>query len=328
MEGMKGFFKVIYHNKQAFAGMIILIFFILMATIGPILVPLDLTPHYDNRYRAPAIIEAIFGVKGAPVEDEATDIGRNPFMEQNQESSETEQKRDKGNPYVNRKYILGTDYIGRDIFAQVVHGSRDVLTIGLLAAVFAIIIGFGLGALAGFIGGWVDSFLSLVFNLFLTIPSFPVMLIMSAFVKIESPIVMAGILALWSWAGLARAVRAQIFAIREREFITICRVMGLSSIYTIFQEVLPNMVPYLAVNFITIMQGAIVASVGVMMLGFAPYTPTNWGVMLNSAIRQGLSNPDATYYLLAPIMCLGLFQMGCIFFASGIDDALNPRLRS
>ena len=103
--------------------------------------------------------------------------------------------------------------------------------------------------------------------------------------------------------------------------------MGLNSIYIVFREVLPNMVSYLAINFITIMQSSIVASVGIMMLGFAPYTPTNWGVMLNSAIRQGLTNPEATYYLLAPIMCLALFQMGCIFFASGIDDVLNPRLR-
>lgn len=324
MEGVKAFFKIIYRNKQAFIGMIILIFFILMATVGPILVPLDLTPHYDNRYRPPALIEAIFGVGGAAIENEEEDIARNPFIQENEEKP----KETKGNPYINKRYILGTDYIGRDIFAQVVHGSRDVLTVGFLAAIFAILIGFTMGSLSGFIGGGVDSFLSLIFNLFLTIPSFPILLILSAFIKIQSPIIMASILALWSWAGLARSVRAQIFAIKEREFITICRVMGLNSIYIIFQEVLPNMVPYLAVNFITIMQGAIVSSVGVMMLGFAPYTPTNWGVMLNSAIRQGLSNPDATYYLLAPIICLGLFQMGCIFFASGIDDALNPRLRN
>jgi len=323
MQNIKVFFRIIYHNKQAFIGMLILLGFIFMATVGAAVVPLDLNPHYENRYRPPAIIEMIFGVGGAQAEDEETEIGRNPFLQDEPKESQEE----KENPYINKRYILGTDYIGRDIFAQVVHGSRDVLLIGFLAATFAILIGFSIGALSGFIGGWVDSFLMLVTNLFLTVPSFPIMLILSVFIKIQNPLIMACILALWSWAGLARAVRAQIFAIKQREFIVICRVMGLGSLYTIFQEVLPNMVPYLAINFITTMQGSIVASVGIMMLGFAPYKPTNWGVMLNSAIRQGLSNPDATYYLLAPIVCLGLFQMGCIFFASGIDDALNPRLR-
>ncbi|NLO82073.1 MAG: ABC transporter permease [Clostridiales bacterium] len=322
MQRLKIFFKIIYRNKQAFIGMLILLFFILMATIGPEVVPLDLNPNFENRYRKPAIIEMIFGVEQAQ-RDEEIEIGRNPFLQEEQ----TDELAEEENPYINQRYILGTDYIGRDIFAQVVHGSRDVLTIGFLAAIFAILIGFTIGALSGFIGKQVDSILMLITNLFLTIPSFPIMLILSVFIPIKSPLIMACILAFWGWAGLARAVRAQILEMKERGFIVVCKVMGLNSMYIIFHEVLPNMVPYLAINFIAIMQSSIIASVGIMMLGFAPYTPTNWGVMLNSAIRQGLTNPDATYYLLAPIVCLTLFQMGCIFFASGIDDALNPRLQ-
>lgn len=328
MQSIKTFFKIIYRNKQSFIGMLILVMFILMATVGAAVVPLDLTPNFENRYRRPAIIEMIFGVKEVDETNEEMEIARNPFMQMGEQEEKTEEEEKEGNLYKNKRYIMGTDYIGRDIFAQVVHGSRDVLTIGFLAATFAILIGVTIGALSGFIGGWVDSMLMLITNLFLTIPSFPIMIILSAFISIKSPLVMASILAIFGWAGLARAVRAQILEIRERGFIVVCKVMGLNNFYIIFREVLPNMVSYLAINFITIMQSSIVSSVGVMMLGFAPYTPTNWGVMLNSAIRQGLTNPDATYYLLSPILCLTLFQLGCIFFASGIDDALNPRLRN
>ncbi|SFQ01647.1 ABC transporter permease [Caldicoprobacter faecalis] len=328
MQSIKTFFKIIYRNKQSFIGMLILVMFILMATVGAAVVPLDLTPNFENRYRRPAIIEMIFGVKEVDETNEEMEIARNPFMQMGEQEEKTEEEEKEGNLYKNKRYIMGTDYIGRDIFAQVVHGSRDVLTIGFLAATFAILIGVTIGALSGFIGGWVDSMLMLITNLFLTIPSFPIMIILSAFISIKSPLVMASILAIFGWAGLARAVRAQILEIKERGFIVVCKVMGLNNFYIIFREVLPNMVSYLAINFITIMQSSIVSSVGVMMLGFAPYTPTNWGVMLNSAIRQGLTNPDAIYYLLSPILCLTLFQLGCIFFASGIDDALNPRLRN
>lgn len=329
MQGIKAFFKIIYHNKQSFIGMLILAMFILMAMVGAAVVPLDLTPNFENRYRRPAIVEMIFGVKQVDETNEEMEIARNPFIQMEEQKEKVKEEKEEENLYKSKRYyIMGTDYIGRDIFAQIVHGSRDVLTIGFLAAIFAILIGVTIGALAGFIGGWVDSILMLITNLFLTIPSFPIMIILSAFISIKSPLVMAGILAVFGWPGLARAVRAQILEIRERGFIVVCKVMGLSNFYIIFREVLPNMVSYLAINFIAIMQSSIVSSVGVMMLGFAPYTPTNWGVMLNSAIRQGLTNPDAIYYLLSPILCLILFQLGCIFFASGIDDALNPRLRA
>ncbi len=228
------------------------------------------------------------------------------------------------------KHILGTDYAGRDTFLQLIKGSTDVLSIGLYAAIFTLATGSIIGATAGYIGGWVDIALMFLTDLFLTIPSFPLMMIAAATFNIKSNITFAVVLSAFSWAGLARSVRAQILSLKEREFIVACKTMGLSNTYIIFKEIMPNIISYLAINFIHIVQGAITSSVGLMLLGLSPYSPTNWGMMLNLAINNtgGIFNPKGYYYMLSPMLCIVLFQMACIFFSNGLDEALNPRLRS
>lgn len=227
-------------------------------------------------------------------------------------------------------HILGTDYGGRDTFLQLVKGSTDVLSIGLYAGIITLIIGFTIGAVAGFAGGWVDVILTFFTDLFLTIPAFPLMMILAATFSITNNLAFAVVLSVFSWSGLARSIRAQILSLKEREFIVVCRAMGLKTPYIIFKEIMPNITSYLAINFIQIVQGAINASVGLMLLGLSPYSPTNWGMMLNLAIKNtgGIFNPKGYFYLLSPMLCIVLFQMACIFFSSGLDEALNPRLRS
>lgn len=283
MQGFIDFWKVMYRNKKAFTGTVILSIFILMAVVGTRVVELDMTVDFVNRYQTPSF-----------------------------------------------QHWLGTDYAGRDTWAQVVHGSKEVLTVGFLAAVFTIIIGFTIGATSGLLGGIVDTILMFITNIFLTIPSFPIMMILASIVTVKNPIVFAFILSIWSWAGLARSIRSQILSLKHRDFIVVCKLMGLSNRHIIFKEILPNLVSYIAINFIMTIQSAIMASVGLMMLGFAPYSPTNWGLMLNLAISNtgGIFNSRGYIYLASPIVCLALFQMGCVFFGNGLDEALNPRLRA
>ncbi len=227
------------------------------------------------------------------------------------------------------QHLMGTDYVGKDIFAQIVHGSRDVLVIGASAALLTILIGFTLGALAGFAGGSVDTSIMFLANLFLTVPAFPVQLILTAIVNVRSPFIMAAIISLFSWAGLSRAIRAQILSLKHRDFIVVCKIMGLGNAHIIFKEMLPNLVSYLAISFIQSMQMAIMASVALMLMGFAPFSPTHWGTMMNMAVTQtaGAFEPRTMFYLFFPILCFILLQTGCIFFANGVDEALNPRLR-
>lgn len=283
IKSWKDFFKVIFRNRQATVGFFILLFFLLLATVGVILVPLDMTVQFSQRFQLPSF-----------------------------------------------QHILGTDYVGRDIFTQLVHGSKDVIALGIVSASMSLAIGILIGAVAGFIGKWVDTVLNFITNIFLTIPSFPLMLILAVTLNVQNVWTAGFILAVVSWGGVARVVRGQIMSLKYAEYIIACKVMGLKTWYIIFKEILPNMISMLAIQFIGLFQGAIAASMGLMLLGALAYRPTNWGVMLSLALQNTgvVYNPRGLIYFFAPIVCLALLQLGCIYFANGVDEALNPRLRT
>ena len=227
-----------------------------------------------------------------------------------------------------KEHLLGTDHLGRDLLSQLVIGSKDVLAIAFLTGVFTVFIGLVIGLVSGLIGGVVDKVLQMITNLFLSVPSFPVLLVLSTMIVIKDNFTFALILSVWNWAGLARAVRAQIISLKERDFIQICHVMGMNKGRIIFGELMPNIASYIVVNFITIMRGAITGSVGIMFLGLAELDSTNWGTMLYLIFQQGfLFNSRAILYILSPIFCIVLFQRGIVLLANGVDEILNPRLR-
>lgn len=275
-------FKILYRNKKAFIGFLILVIFLLMATVGPEVIKLDTTIDYEGRYQG-----------------------------------------------ISWQHPLGTDYSGIDIFAQVVHGSRDVLTVAVLAAIMTIIVGFIVGASAGFMGGWVDVVLSFIAKIILTLPQTPVFMILAVRMDISNMFVFAAILSLFNWAGLAMQIRAQILSLKERDFMLCDRMMGMSNRYVIFKEILPNITSYLAINFVMTMYNAILMSVGLMLLGIVSYKSTNWGAMINlaKAANGGLVATKGYLNIFAPVAVMGLFQMACIFFSSGLEEIINPRLR-
>ncbi|SHE97436.1 peptide/nickel transport system permease protein [Caldanaerobius fijiensis DSM 17918] len=227
------------------------------------------------------------------------------------------------------KHPLGTDYAGRDTLSQFVHGSRNVLLVAFLAAFFTLIIAFIIGTISGTLGGTVDAVLMLITNVVLTVPSFPIMMVLSMVAKISDPITFGLLLSIWSWAGLARAIRSQILSLKNRDFIEASKILDMGLIHIIFKEMLPNMVSYIAINFIMMMRGAITASVGLMVLGLVPFQASHWGMMLNMAVTTtgAIYGSSAIIYFLVPVLAIMFFQMGCLFFANGLDEALNPRLR-
>ena len=174
----------------------------------------------------------------------------------------------------------------------------------------------------------VDKVLQIITNMFLTIPSFPVLLIFGTLFTIDSTLSFAVVLSVFGWGGLSRAVRAQIISLKERDYIQICKVLNLSGAHITFKELLPNIMSFICINFIMIIRGAITSSVGIMVLGLANFDPTNWGAILMNAMDYGaLVVPEARLYLFAPIIFIMLFQLGAILFSDGLDEAINPRLR-
>lgn len=225
------------------------------------------------------------------------------------------------------EHFLGTDEMGRDIFRQLVSGTGNVLAIAFYTGLITIAAGTVLGIVSGYVGGITDKIIQGVTNIVLTIPSFPVFLMLAALFTIESPIAFALVLSAWGWAGLCRAVRAQVMSLRERDFIQICRVMKMSRFHIIVKELLPNIASYILINFIITVRNAITGSVGIMMLGLAAYDPTNWGSMLERARNLGLVNPKVIPLLLTPLIAIVIFQIGTILLANGLDEILNPRLK-
>ena len=228
------------------------------------------------------------------------------------------------------EHPLGTDNTGRDTLTQFIFGARQVLTVAFIAAVMTLLIASLIGMLAGFVGGLLDTILMFITNIILTVPSLPIMMLLSTVIKVDNPFLFGLVLSVWSWAGLARSIRAQILSIKTRDFIEAARILGMSKRHIITNEMLPGITSYLTMNLIFSMRGAIGASVALMFLGLAKFQSSHWGMMLQIAISAtgALFGSSALIYFLTPVIGIAVFGMGCFFFASGLDEALNPRLRT
>lgn len=226
-------------------------------------------------------------------------------------------------------FLLGTDFEGTSNLALVVTGARYVLFAALMAAIFTVVIGTGIGLVSGYYRGVSDSILMRITDFFLTIPGFPLLVVLSTVWNFGQPVAMGFVLGITSWGGLARAVRSQTLSLRERGFIEAARGMGLPWWHIVFREILPNMGPYIAMNLLVSITGAIYAEVGLFYLGVVPFHVNNWGVMLNLAVFTGgaMESPQALPYLISPLACILILTLGVVLFLDALDEIFNPRLR-
>ncbi|WP_209342129.1 ABC transporter permease [Flavonifractor sp. AGMB03687] len=223
-------------------------------------------------------------------------------------------------------HILGTDYLGRDIWAQIANGGRELLVFGLIAATIGMVMGVLLGAFSAIIGGVFDEVLSFLADVWLSIPRFPLLVVLSGFVKLDS-LTLAVVLGILSWAGLYRTIRAEVFSLREREFIEAAFMQDLGLGHIILKEILPNLMGFIIVNFTLLMRASIYSQVGLVFLGLLPLEQ-NWGVMINQAWTQGaIYNPNSIWYILAPTIMICLLIISLVWAGKALEDVFNPSLR-
>ena len=277
--------RLIWGNKAARFGLVVLLIYIAMAIIGPILLPYKpIIASSANVFQPPRLWPPL--------------------------------------------YWFGTDNVGVPLIVDIVNGAPFVLEISLLSALYTTVIGLVVGIVAGYKGGYADAALSFISQVLMTIPSLLLVMIIAAFIKTNNPFILAGILSITGWTGLALSVRSQVLAMREYPYIEVSRVLGLSSSYILFKEITPKIMPYIWINFILNMEGAVYAAVGLYFLGLLPYQNYNWGALINQALNYGAYyGGKALPMLVVPVIVVTLYMVALIELAYGIDEVINPRLR-
>lgn len=227
------------------------------------------------------------------------------------------------------KHLLGTDFQGQDNLLQIIHGGRVILEIAFITGVLTTLIAVTIGSLSAFIGGAFDSVMVELINVWLTIPQFPLLAILATMLKVSDVWLLAIILALLDWPGLARQVRAQVLSLKKRDYIEAAITLDLGTPHIIFREILPNMMSYIAISLIFATTGAIYQQTGLVFLGLVPLSGANWGVMLSLAYNRGaIYTTDAILNVLAPVGAIALLQLSLVWLARGLEEVFNPRLRT
>jgi len=225
------------------------------------------------------------------------------------------------------EHPLGTENSGRDMLAVILNGAPSSLRIGLIAASAGMLIGVVLGCIAGFLGGTVDRVILTIADAWLTIPALAVLIVISAFVRQIDLTSMSFLVALFSWAGPARLIRAQVLTLRERGYIRMARLSGATTFDVIFREMLPNMLPYLAASFTGNVSGAILASTGLEALGLGPTRIPTLGMTIYYANQASAVIRGMWWWWGFPIVILAIIFQGLFLIATGLDEVANPRLR-
>ena len=286
---IRGVMRTLVRNKGGFIGFLGITFFVGMSVFGPLFIEYDGRPHMERRLPG------------------ANSLFQPPSAE----------------------FPLGLDWQGRDILSHIVHGGQTLIITAVQAGLISTLIAVVLGSMAALLGGIVDMLFSGLSNFILTIPQFPLLLVLASIFTFPNNFMLALLLGALSWPGLMRAVRAQVMSLRERDYVEAAVALDLGLMHIVMREVLPNMISYIAINLIFAISGAMYALVGLVILGMVPLREPDWGLMIwNAQTRGAFFNSDAIMMALAPIAAIALFGLSLILFTRALEEIFNPRLRS
>nr|WP_234986608.1 ABC transporter permease [Demequina sp. NBRC 110055] len=222
---------------------------------------------------------------------------------------------------------LGTTHLGEDVLSQIIYGTRGVLIVGLVAGVLATFVAVFVGVAAGYVRGWRSESLSALTNVFLVIPGLPLMIIIASQYDDPSIVLISAVIAITGWAWGARVLRAQTMSLRNRDFVQAARANGETLLRIITVEMLPNLTAIIASSFVGTVTAAVLGLTTLAFIGVIPITNLNWGTILFWAQQNG-AFPDFWWWYVPAGLCIAIFGMALSLVNFGIDEYVNPRLRS
>jgi peptide/nickel transport system permease protein len=271
---------IIIRNGKVMAGLIIIVFFILIAVIGPFLIKQDPNAFSADRMQEPSAA-----------------------------------------------HWLGTTLTGQDVFSQIIVGARTSLFWGFLTGILVTFVSIAVGITAGYFGGLIDDALTLLINVFLLLPGFPLAIIVAAYFPFKGLFTVSLVIILTSWAYNARVLRAQTLTIRNRDFVEAARSSGESNLRIIFSEILPNVMTIVASCFISTTLYVILAAAALEFLGLGNPSEISWGGIFYWAQNSSALLQGAWWWFIPLGICIATLGAGLALINYGIDELANPLLR-
>jgi peptide/nickel transport system permease protein len=225
------------------------------------------------------------------------------------------------------EYWFGTTSFGQDVLSQFVHGLRAAFLVGAVGGGIAWMLGATIGFTAGYRGGWLDDILNMLTNVVLVIPTLAILIIVAAYLNVHSYTTEAMLIGFTSWPWAARAVRAQTFSLKTREFVDVARLSGRRAGRIIASEIAPNMSSYLLMMFILLFGGAILIGASLDFLGLGPSEQVSLGLMMNNSYLASALLLGSWWWFVPPgVGIVGI--VGALYVMNvGLDEIFNPKLR-
>jgi len=269
-----------FKNKRLRVGLTVVLFFLILAFLGPLLTHYQWDDYVGPAYHPPS-----------------------------------------------NEYWFGTTTFGQDVFTQFILGLKASFIVGIIGGGIGTLIGILVGFTAGYHGGMIDEFLNMLTNIVIVIPTLAILLIISVYLKVRGVLIESIFIGFTAWPWAARAIRAQTFSLRSRDFVDLARISGIRPLKIMFTEIAPNMMSYLLMTFILQFGGAILIAATLDFIGLGPTNAISLGLMMNLAVLWGALPLGMWWWFIPPGAAIAAI-VGALYLTNvGLDEVFNPKLR-
>ena len=316
-------------NKMALMGLFIVGFYAAISLLAPLLPIYSYSEQTIIHQNLPPSFRTagslMLKLQRADMMRMAKKEGRKELSQKQKEELLALQNDVKNNPVHNRRYLLGTDSLGRDVFARVVYGGRISIMIGLIGTITSLCIGVLVGSVSGYFGGWVDNVLMRFVDIMYGLPYMLVVIIMMAILG-QSIVILFVAIALVSWLTIARVVRGQVISLKNAEFVEAARSMGASTPRIIFRHILPNTLGIIIIYSTLSIPSFIMNESFLSFLGLGVSAPrASWGSLVSDGVNVMTLYP---WQLLVPAITMTVFLFAMNFLGDGLRDAFDPQSKN